>query len=263
MVNNSQMNKALIRNDGSKQLALPLEMIQSGLELAIRIEQKLGIQQTSETINRPEYLVQCYPTVMKWVQGTSNSLKLIETDKNFFKGAVYVVMSIESEGLQISCPLKSENLITSSIEENGKYYRLLNSSNSLEPFAIPFSSFSIFYNLVTPLDKSKASSIGRISQIPKEKLKHFKFSISPTGQPGYKGPITNNANRYYDINRDYVEIVIVYISVFQNSNTIIAKDPPLKIKFVVLDDKGEDDENATYDLYHDILNTQESFLDTR
>ena len=77
--------------------------------------------------------------------------------------------------------------------------------------------------------------------------------------PG-EGPVTKEANRFFDKDRHCVEIIVVYISILADPNlsqSLVAKNPPLKLTFVVIDEEGEDDPAATYELYHAMLDAKD------
>jgi hypothetical protein len=256
MEDDSRAGSAIIPEDQSKQLTLPLEMIHRGLELAVRIEQKQGIQPFPENPTRKEYMVRCHLAIMEWVQEVGRSPRLSGSDKSITQAPVYLVLSIDKDGLHISCASTSKNRNLVGIEGNEDRYRLLNAFNNLNPFTIPFPSFDLFYKLVHPMDEKLLSSIGLSSRIPKEELKNFTFEIGPQGVPGSKGPVTKEANPFLNINRDCVKIVIIYESMLGDPNLkqgLVAKDPPLQLAFIVIDPKGEDDPVASREFYHAIL----------
>ncbi len=182
------------------------------------------------------------------------SYKLRNSDKYKPTPPVYFVLSVESDGLHISCA--SKNLGFTGIEDNDARYRLLNASNDLNPFKIPVSSLSLFYQLTSRVDDS-LFSVGHLSHLPKEALKNLSFGLGPSdGQPGFKGPVIKEVNRFFDIDRDCVETVIIYISLLTDPNSnqgLVAKDPPLKLRFAVIDKAGEEDLVASRELYHVIL----------
>ena len=189
-----------------------------------------------------------------------------ESDKSIANSPVYLVLSIDKDELHISCASTNKKLNFVGIEGNEDRYRLLNVFNNLNPFTIPVSSFGLFYTLSHPLQENLFSSIGLSSHLPKEELKNFKFKLNPTGQSGYKGPITKAANPFFDINRDCVEIVIIYISMLGDPNLnqgLFAKNPPLKLTIIVIDRKGDDDPAATYELYHAILDAKNPLSATK
>ena len=249
MENDSHTNHAIIREDKSKELSLPSEMIRRGFELAIRIEHKQGIQPISDQPPLKEYIVRCYLSAMELIQKNDRYI-LKESDKHVTDRPVYLVVSVDKGGLHVSCASTKENLDHAGMEGNEDRYRLLNALNSLKPFTIPLSSFALFYTLSHPAEEN------HFSRIPKEELKRIKFRLGPTGQPGYKGPATKEANPFYNKNRDCVEIIIVYSSVAGIPNLIqnlVTKNQPQKLTFLVIDQKGDDDLVSSYELYHAIL----------
>ena len=250
---------AIVPGDADRELTLPEDLIHRGLELAVRIEQNLGIEPFVESPARKKYAVRCYPAIMEWFQHDDGSHRLREADESKAHAPVYFDLSIEKDGLLISCASATRRLKFGGIEDNEDRYRLLNAYGNLDPFAIPFSSLGLFYTLTSPLRENPLSSMG-LSRLPKEALSNFKFKLGPTRHPGYKGPVTKEANRFFDKDRDSVEIVVVYISILADPNlsqSLVAKNPPLKLAFVVIDEEGEDDPDATYELYHAMLDAKD------
>ena len=257
MDEDSQTGNAIVPEDKNKQLSLPAEMVQRGIELAIRIEQKQGIQQIPKP-DRKEYTVRCHLAIMEWIRKEDGSHRLSETDKSITKLPVYLVLSVDKDGVHISCA--SKNLSFVGMEGNEDRYRLLTAFNNVDPFLIPVSSLGLFYTLTHPMDDS-LTSMGPISHLPKDALKNFSFTMGPGGgQPGYKGAVTKKANPFFDINRDCVETVIIYISMLTDSNlnqSLVAKSPPLKLSIVVINQNGEEDLVASRELYHAILEVKD------
>ena len=254
MENDSHTNHAIIPKGKSKGLSLPSEMIRRGLELANRIEQKQVVQPISDKQTGKEYTVRCYLAVMEWIQN-DNRYTLKESDKNITNSPVYLVVSVDKDGLHVSCASTKEHLNFIGVRGNDDRYRLLNVFNNLNPFTIPLPSFGLYYTLSHPVEERYFPR-----RIPQDELKRFSFKLGPTGQPGYKGPATKEANPFFNKDKDCVESVIFYISVLRNSNLkkgFVAKDPHLKLTFVVIDEKGVDDPVASRDLYHSILEVKD------
>ena len=186
---------------------------------------------------------------MEWIQKNERYI-LKESDKHVTNKPVCLVVSAGKTGLQISCASTKQILNLVGMKGNEDRYRLLNAFNKLNPFTIPLSSFGLFYSLSHPAEEN------HFSRIPKEELKRFKFRLGPTGQPGYKGPATKEANPFFNKNRDCVEIIIVYTTVVgipSLNQGLVAKGQSLKFTFVAIDQKGEDDLAASFELYHAIL----------
>ncbi len=93
MDKDSQTGNLIVAEGKNKELSLPREMVERGLELAIRIEQKQGIQQIPK-LARQQYTVRCYLAVMAWVLQGDGSYKLGELDTNFTNAPVYLVVSV-------------------------------------------------------------------------------------------------------------------------------------------------------------------------
>ena len=91
MDDDSPAGKAIIPEDKSKQLSLPLEMIHRGLELAVRIEQNQGIQPFPKKPASNEYTVRCYLAIMEWIQEDGRSRRLSESDNSITNAPVYIV----------------------------------------------------------------------------------------------------------------------------------------------------------------------------
>lgn len=259
MVEDSPTGNAIVPEDKNKQLALPSEMIQRGLELAIQIEQKRGITPVPIKSDRKEYTVRCYSAIMEWLKKDDGSYTLTEADKAMTNLPIYLALSVDSNGVHISCTAK--NLNSAGMEGNEDRYRLLNAFNSLSSFTIPFSSFGLFYTLTQGVDETLSGPKGLFFHLKKEALKNLSFRMSPgKGQPGYRGPATKEANPYFNIDRDCVETVIIYVAVLDDTNMdqgLIANDSPLKLSLVVIDQNGKDDLVASRELYHAILEAQE------
>lgn len=246
---------AIVPGDADRELTLPEDLIRRGLELAVSIEQALGIEPFVESPAREVYAVRCYPAIMEWFHDDEGSYKLREADEGGSRAPVHFDLSVEKDRLLISCAPATRKLKFGGIEDNEDRYRLLNAHGNLDPFAIPFSSLGLFYKLSSPLRENLLPSSG-LSRLSKEELSKFKFTLGPTGYPGYKGPVTKEANRFFNADRDSVEIVVIYISVLADPNlsqSLVAKKPPLKLTFVVVDEEGTDDPAATYQLYHAML----------
>lgn len=259
MDEDSQTGNAIVPEDKNKQLSLPMEMIQRGLELARRIEQKLGITPITKKTDRKEYTIQCYLNIMEWSRKADGSYKLGETDKPITNSPVYLMMFVDINGVHISCAAKDLNV--PGIEGNEDRYRLLNAFNDLNSFTIPFSSLLLFYTLTHGMDETHSNPMTTHSHLSKDAMKNFSFRMGPSGgHPGYKGPVTKEKNPYFDANRDCVETVIIYISLLEDTNLrqgLIVKNPPLKLTCVVIDRNGQEDRIASRELYHAILETKE------
>ena len=255
MKNDTHKNHTIIPEGKGKQLSLPSEMIDRGLELAGKIEQKNGVHLISAKQTSKAYTVRCYLSAMEWIQN-NNRFTLKESDKKITNGRVYLIVSMDKGGLRVACASKRETLNLIGIAGNENCYRLLNAFNNTNPFTIPLTSFGLYYTLRQPVNVRHFPR-----RIPKEELNKFSFKLGPTGQPGYKGPATKEANPFFNKDRDCVESVIIYISMMGNSNLnqgLVAKDPPLKLTFVVIDQNGEDDRAASYELYYAILKAKGS-----
>jgi hypothetical protein len=257
MDEDSQRGNEIVPEDKNKELSLPREIVQRGLELAIRIEQKQGIQQIPRPA-RGDYTVRCHLAIMEWIRQGDGSHKLSESDKSITNLPVYLVLSVDQDGLHISCADK--NLGFTGMEGNEDRYCLLTTFNNLDPFLIPVSSLGLFYKLTHPMDDS-FTSMGPLSHLPKDALKNLSFKMGPSGgQPGYKGPVTKATNPFFDITRDCVETVIIYISMSTDSNmnrSLVSKNPPLKLSIVVINQKGAEDLVASRELYQTILEVKD------
>jgi hypothetical protein len=237
--------KSIVPEDKNKQLSLSAELIHRGLELATRIELNQGIQPSPQNLAmRKEYMVLCYPAIMEWFQDDGGHYKLRDTDRHAGgEPPVYIYLSIDQDGLHISCVPINVNRNLQGIENNDNHYRLLNAFNNLNPFTIPFSSFGLYYKLTHPVQKD------------------VRFQMGPSGPPGYIGAVTKEANSFYNKNEDCVETIIIYISLLGDPSLkqgLVKKNPPLKISFVVTNEKGEDDRAASYKLYHAILEAKKA-----
>lgn len=258
MIEDSPTDNAIVPEDKNKQLALPSEMIQRGLELAIQIEQKHGITPIPIKSECKEYSVLCYSAIMEWLKKDDGSYTLTEADKAMTNLPIYLALSIDSTGIHISCATK--NLNSAGIEGNEDRYRLLNTFNSLSSFTIPFTSFGLFYTLTHGMDETLSTPGGLFSRLGREAMKNLSFRMAPAKEKGYRGRATKDANPFFNIDRDCVETVIIYVAVLDDTNVdqgLIANDSPLKLSLVVIDQNGKDGLIASRELYHAILEAQE------
>jgi len=262
MDDDSRSGKAIVPDDKSRELSLPSEMIHRGLELAIRIERKQGIQPVQPspiTPARKGHLVRSYLSFMEWYRNPDRSYKLKDPEKSTSYSPVYLWLSFDPDGIHISCVSEVEKPELTGMAGNADRYHLLNAFNDANPFTIPVSSFGLFYNLTHPFREEEFPPIGLLPHLPKEEQKKFSFKMGPTGQPGYKGPVTKEANPFFDINRDCVEIVLIYVSMLQDpakKRELVSKNPPVKLTFIAIDSNGENDPAATRELYHAMLDVK-------
>jgi hypothetical protein len=253
--------QAIVPEEKGGELALPSEMIHRGLELAIRIERKQVIQPVAPSpiasVSKG-YLVRSYQAFMEWYRTPDDSLKLREPEKFVSKPPVYLWVSFDQEGIHISCVSKVEEPDLFEMEGNADRYRSLSAFNDANAFTIPVSSFGLFYTLMHPV-KEEQIPPELMPLIHKAGLENIIFGMGPTGQPGYKGPVTKEANPYFDINRDCVQIVLIYLSMLKDTDKkreLVTKNPPVKLRFTVIDSAGENDPAATRELYHAMLDAR-------
>ncbi len=241
MDHDSRAGSAIIPGDENRQLALPEEMVRRGLELAARIEQRQGIEPYPPKPAIKEYTLRCYMTIINCTPEEVLSLRISENDESKSRRPVYALCSISKDGLHISCASADKNLSFPAIDGNEDRYPSLTAFNNLEPFTIPYTSFGLCYKLYHPVQNN------------------MKIVFSPTGLRGYIGPVKANPNFHMD--RDCVEIDILYISMLGDPNLkqgLVRKDPPLILEFVVIDQKDQDDPAATFELYHALLEAKNS-----
>jgi hypothetical protein len=262
MGDESRSGKAIIPDDKSRELALPAEMIHRGLELAVRIERKQGIQPvapSSITAECKSHLVRSHLSFMEWYQTPDGSRKLREPEKKGSYLPIFLWLSFDMDGIHISCVPESEKSDLMGIQGNADRYRLLNAFNDINPFTIPVPSFVLFYTLTFPLQKDQLPPGPFPHLPPKEEWKKVSYTMCPSGQPGYKGPVTKEANPYFDINRDCVQNEIIYIAMLKDSDKkqeCVSKNPPIKLTFIVIDPNGENDPTVTRELYHSMLDAR-------
>jgi len=267
MDDDSRSGKAIIPDDKRRELSLPFEMIHRGLELAIWIERKQGvepIQPSAITPARKGHLVQSHLSFMEWYRTPDGSEKLREPENEPYP-PVYLRLYFDSHGLHVSCVSEGEMPDLAGMRGNADRYRLLNAFNHEDPFTIPVSSLGLYYVLSRPMQFDHLPP-GLSSHLPpEEEWRNFSFRLGPTGQPGYKGPVTKEANPNFDINRDCVEIVLVYVATLQvreGKRHLVSKNPPVKLTFTVIDSNGEDDSAATRELYHVLLEARSRVSDS-
>ena len=254
MDDESRHGKAIVPEERTRELALPSEMIHRGLELAVRIERKQGIQPAESSVITPTrkgHLVRGYISFMEWYRDPDGSYKLKEAEKSESYPAVFLWVSFDPDGLHFSCASKDELPPLDYLKGNEDRYRLLNVVHDTTPFTVPVSSFGLFYKIIHPYRPDRYPP-GLVKPIPKEEWKKFHFEMGPQGPPGYKGPATKEANPYFNIQEDCLKIILVYVSLISNTDTkreLVSKNPPIRFSFTVVDPKGEDDPAATHDLY--------------
>jgi tetratricopeptide (TPR) repeat protein len=241
MDDDSRSDKAIVPDDKSRELSLPSEMIHRGLELAVRIEERLGIQSISQNTAGKEFMVRCYPSPAEPTRRDDRSGTNVEMSKGENRPPVYLFTSVDKDGIHISCASSRHHLNFVSMEGNEDRYRLLNNSNGSDPFTIPVPSFDIFYIIYYTDGK-------------------FKTTLRPSGEPGYTGAIPEGVipkgRISFPKDVDDVEIVIIYTAFLMppySKQDFVEKKPTLILDFVVIDPKGEDDPTATRELYHAVL----------
>lgn len=242
----SENKRAIVPIAADKQqLTLPSEMVTRGLELAIRIEHRYGIQPHLYTPTRKEYMARCYPTIMEGTQSNDSSSVTTPSRAGESRRPIYVVLSVDKDGIYISCVSPRHNLSFAGIENNEVRYRLLN--NGSDPIAIPMSSADLYYIVVT------------------RRQGNLKFTMCPTGRPGYRGAIPRGVMPkgpiFYPRNIDEIEIIIIYRSLLKGlypQQTIVEMRSPLKLDLVVIDNQSEYDPAATRELYNAMLSAKNS-----
>ncbi|MEJ2757114.1 MAG: hypothetical protein P8046_01410 [Anaerolineales bacterium] len=247
----SETGKGIVPDDKDTELILPGDMVRRGLELAIRIEQKSNMQKFSSQ-DEGEYLVRCQVAIMEWYRDGDNSLKLRDTDKPNLASPIYLVLSVDKGGIRFSCPSQDLDLV--GMENNEDRFRYLTVFDNLSPFFVPFSSLGLFYKLISPVTPSDK---GTLSHLSKEDLKNIHIGLEPgRGQPGYTGAVLKKVNPFFKLDRDCVETVLIYVSMLADPNlnkNLVSKNPPLKLRMVVIDQNGERELISSRALYHAIL----------
>ncbi len=266
MNDDSPSDKAIIPGEKRGELSLPSEMIHRGLELAVQIERKHGIQPAQPSPTTPVakgHLVRGYISFMEWCRNPDGAYKLkdpesTDHEKLATRPPVVLWLSFDLDGIHISCIAKDELPTLEHLEGNEDHYRLLNASADIHPFTVPVSSLALYYVLVQPWRPERYPP-GLLPSIPREQWKNFEFVHSPANQPGFQGPATKEANRYFDINRDCLRIVLIYISLIDDldrKRELVSKNPPVKLSFTVIDPNGENNPTATRELYHAMLDAK-------
>ena len=253
MNDESRRGKAIVPEE-SRELTLPSEMIHRGFELAVQIEHKQGIQPVeSSTIMRfrKDNLIRGSISFMEWYRDPKGTYKLKESEKSESYPVVFLWASFDPDGLYFSCVSKDELPAIDNLEGNEDRYRLLNNVHDLNPFTVPVSSFGLYYRIIQPFRPDRFPS-GLVRPIPKEEWKKIYFTMAPQGSPGYMGPATKEANPYFHIEEDCLEIIFVYICLISDSDKkreLVHKNPPVKFAFTVVDPNGEKNPMATHELY--------------
>jgi hypothetical protein len=258
MDDKSQLGKAIVPEEGTRELALSSEMVHRGLELAVQIERKQGIRPTEPltiTIARKDHLVHGNISLMKWYRDPNGSYKLKEAEKSEASPTVFLWISFDPDGLHFSCASKAELTPFDYLKDNENRYRLLNATHDTNPFTVPMSSLGLYYRIIVPYRPDRYPP-GLVKPIPKEEWKNFHFEWGPEGSPGYIGPATREANPHLHIQEDCLKIIIVYISLISDTDPnrkLVSKKPPMKFSFTVIDPNGSDDPQATHDFYQAIF----------
>jgi hypothetical protein len=260
MDDNSQPGKAIVPERGTRELALPSEMVHRGLELAVQIERKQGIQpseQPAVTVARKGHLVRGHISHMEWYRDANGSYKLKEAEKSEAYPSVFLWMAFDPDGLHFSCASKDELPPFDYLKDNEDRYRLLNAAHDTNPFTVPVPSLGLYYRIRKPFRPDRYPP-GLVKPIPEEEWKNFHFEWGPN--PGYKGPATKEANPYYNIKEDCIKIIIIYISLISDTDRawkLVSKAPPIKLDFTVVDPNGSDDPLATHDFYQAIFEVKD------
>jgi hypothetical protein len=238
----------------TRDLTLPSEIIHRGFELAVQIERKQGIEPVESSVItefHKGHLVRGNISFMDWYQDSKGIYKLKEPEKSDTTPVVFLWATFDQNGLHISYASKNDLPAINPLKENEDSYRLLNDDHDINPFTVPLSSFGLYYRIIQPYQPDRFPP-GLVPPIPKEEWKKFHFEWTSQGLPGYKGPATKVANPYLNIEEDCIKIIVVYLSLIRDSGEkreAVHKNPPVEFAFTVIDQNGEDDPAATYDLY--------------
>jgi hypothetical protein len=269
MDDDTPSGKAIIPEDRGRELSLPSEMIHRGLELAIRIERKQGLQPLRLSPITPAHkghLLRSYLSFMEWYRTPDRTYKIREPEKGESHSPVYLWLSFDADGLHVACVSEVEQPGLGGMEGNAERYRHLNAFNDADPFTVPVSAFGLYYTLSHPMQPDGFPPDILSHLPPKEAWKNLTFRMCPTGQPGYQGPLTRAANPWFDSSNERVEIVVVYISMLRDADKnreLVSKNPPVKLSFTVIDPTGETNPAATRQLYGVMLDARNGISSAR